>query len=195
MKPTVMKFGGASLTRGSQYKRVAAIVAKAPGPRAVVASAMEGITDFLLRPLPEIRQSERAAGDAIARIRTLHEAAAEEALSTQGERARVGGEISAELSRLERLLYGISYTEELTPKTRDLAASFGERLSVRILAGAAREAGANATAHDADAIGIVTDGVFGGATPDLPAIESRFARELAPRIDAGEVPVITGYFG
>ncbi|HVL87787.1 MAG TPA: aspartate kinase, partial [Candidatus Thermoplasmatota archaeon] len=77
----------------------------------------------------------------------------------------------------------------------DLAASFGERLSVRLLAAACREAGVRAAPLDAEAAGVLTDGVFGGATPDLAATEKRFATEIAPRVETGDVPILTGYYG
>ena len=53
-------------------------------------------------------------------------------------------EVDGTLQRLERLLYGIAYTEETTGKTKDLCVTFGERLSVRVLAGLLRSRGVKA---------------------------------------------------
>lgn len=191
----VMKFGGASLTSGKQYAAVARLVAGERGPRIVVASAMEGITDRILDALPAIRRSEDEARACASGLARNHDAACREALRTKPEHDRVSSELHELLARLERVLYGIAYTEELTPKTRDLVASFGERLSVRLLAACLREAGVRSEALDADKAGIVTNGVFGSATPILDEIEDRLTRDVTPHVESGLVPVMTGFFG
>lgn len=189
----VMKFGGASFTRGSQFNRVADIVAASPGPRAVVVSAMEGVTDKLLKALPRARADEKAVPGLVKELREHHAVAVEEmGLSKDAVLQKQLDELFA---RLDRLLYGISYTEELTPKTQDLAVSFGERWSARMLAACLRARNVRSEPFDADKLGVLTDGKFGQATPLLPVIEQRLGQSLAPQIEQGLVPVITGYFG
>lgn len=189
----VMKFGGASLTRGAQFQRVASIVAQQHGPRAVVVSAMEGVTDMLMKALPKARLDEKAVPGIMKHLRDHHAAAVEEMGLAKDE--RLGRELEELGARLERLLYGISYTTELTPKSQDLAVSFGERFSARMLSACLRAAGVRSEPYDADKLGVLTDGKFGQATPILPVIEERLGQHLAPHIREGLVPVITGFFG
>ena len=189
----VMKFGGASFTRGSQFNRVADLVAQATGPRAVVVSAMEGVTDRLLKALPRARADEKSVPALVKELRDHHAQAVEE--MGLAKDARLQRELDELLARLERLLYGISYTEELTPKTQDFAVSFGERLSARMLSAALRARGVGSEPFDADKLGVLTDGRFGQATPLLQAIEARLTERLVPRMREGLVPVVTGYFG
>lgn len=189
----VMKFGGASLTRGSQFGKVADIVARSHGPRAVVVSAMEGVTDLLLKALPRARLDEKAVPQVVRELRDHHAAAVEE--MGLAKDARLQRELDELFARIERLLYGIAYTTELTPKTQDLAVSFGERLSARMLAACLRARGARSEPFDADKLGILTDGRFGQASPVLPVIEQRLGANLAPQLREGLVAVVTGYFG
>jgi aspartate kinase len=97
--------------------------------------------------------------------------------------------------RLERLLHGIVLTEEITPRTRDLALSFGERLSAPLLAGALSSSGFNSRAVEADKAGLLTDGEFGNASVDPHANRSGFRRHVGALADAGIIPVVTGFFG
>ena len=45
------------------------------------------------------------------------------------------------LTHLERILYGIFYLEEITPRTGDLVQSFGERLSVILVSAMLQDMG------------------------------------------------------
>jgi aspartate kinase len=189
----VMKFGGASFTRGSQFLKVADIVAKAHGPRAVVVSAMEGITDQLLKAQPLAKADEKNVAPVVKALRDHHRLAIEEMGLAKDD--RLAKEVEELLARLERLLYGVAYTTELTPKTQDLAVSFGERLSARMLAACIRAKGLRSEPFDADKLGVLTDGKFGQATPILPAIEQRLQSTLAPQLREGLIGVVTGFFG
>jgi aspartate kinase len=93
------------------------------------------------------------------------------------------------------VLQGIVFTEELTPRTRDLVLSFGERLSCTLLHHAFLAAGEPAVLLESDTIGMITDGKFGQATPVLPLIEKNFQTTVVPHLAEGRIPVITGYFG
>jgi aspartate kinase len=73
-------------------------------------------------------------------------------------------------------------------------ASFGEQLSVTILAAALRERGLRAQAIVATEL-VVTDDHFGDATPLLDETRQRFQQRVRPLLDRGVVPVITGYIG
>jgi aspartate kinase len=156
---------------------------------------MEGVTDQILSSLPKIKDDESQIKVLLGDLRHRHVEAVEQCIKDNSHRLQASEEIDALLQRLERMVYGISYTEELTPKTQDYAVSFGERLSVRVLAAVLREMGVKARACDADDIGILTDGVFGAASPLLHMIERRFHDDLRPQVEQGLIPIITGFFG
>jgi aspartokinase/homoserine dehydrogenase 1 len=192
----VMKFGGTSVGGGKQLRGVAAIVGRyREEPLAVVASAMRGVTDLLLGVANAASASDRRAIRAALReLRERHYAAIEEALDEPANRHDVGREVATRLEQLRRLLTGVALVGELSPRSRDRIAGWGEGCLVPILAGVLREQGIPAQVVGGERV-IVTDDRFGEASPDLAATTARAATTLKPLIDAGVVPVVSGFVG
>jgi aspartate kinase len=67
------------------------------------------------------------------------------------------------LSELEKLLNGILYLGELSPRSRDLLVSYGERMSVRLVAAQLNNLGVPSKAFDSWELGLRTTSNFGGA--------------------------------
>ncbi len=189
----VLKFGGSSLRDGDDYRHVASLIRDRDDKTVIVVSALNGVTDELLEVLPHAKKSQDAIDAFLSRMEDEHHAALATAAPSHPEPA--ASELDELLENLERILYGISYTEELTPKTRDLAASYGERLSARILAAALAEQDQPAKGLDADRIGLVTDGTYGVATARYEDTSPNLHDALVPLVDDGTVPVVTGFFG
>jgi aspartate kinase len=103
--------------------------------------------------------------------------------------------VNKHILKLERLLYGVAYTEELTPRTKDLILSSAERMSAYIMEGVLLCKNVKAKAYEADRLGVVTDGIFCNATADLGKTEKNLHKKLIPHMKNGFVPVITGFFG
>ncbi|MCC6522807.1 MAG: aspartate kinase [Polyangiaceae bacterium] len=179
----VMKFGGSSVADRHQIDKVLAIVRAAARRRpVVVCSAHKGITDALVHAAREAAAG-RLAPDAV--------------LERQRGVARACGVPDALLAPLEAeltdLLRGIYLVRELSPRSLDFVSSFGERMSVRVIADLFRREGLPADAHDVWDLGFVTDGEFGAARP-LPGWEAR-ARAIVEALPADRVPVVTGFIG
>ncbi|MBK7878105.1 MAG: aspartate kinase [Planctomycetes bacterium] len=178
----VQKFGGTSVGGAAPIRRLAEIVARAlPRRPVVVVSAVGGVTNELFRLGAQAlaKTDWKAAHAALAaRHRTiLTELALDPAL------------LDPLLDELAGLLRGIELIGEATPRTQDQLASFGERLSVRIVAAHLAKTGLPARAFDAWDAGLVTDSRFGGARP-LPEAPARIRAALE---GFQGVPVITGY--
>lgn len=177
-----MKFGGSSVAGAEKIARVAAIVkgrlAKKP---VLVVSAFRGVTDDLLALGPE---SLKGRTDRIDVIEKRHREAATEL----GVPFAPLEPLFAELRELSR---GIGLLKELTPRTTDRLASFGERLSVRLVAAAFAKNGIPARAVDAFDAGLLVDEKFGGAAP-LPEADAAIAKAFAA---FKELPVVTGFVG
>ncbi len=188
----IMKFGGVCLSSPEMLEKVVSIVKAEPEDRVVVVSAVATVTDGLLNFVSQPRTDEEI-DEFIVSLRALHlgllprvkEALVAEAEATIAERC----------TKLERLLYGISYTEELTPRTQDLVLSFGERLSSQVGAAWLRAAGLRAEALESEAVGVVTDEHHGNASALLGECTERILGALKPKLKAGIVPVVTGFFG
>lgn len=192
----VMKFGGTSVGSGARLRGVAEIVARhhAAGP-VVVASAMRGVTDLLLGAATAAAAGERAGlRAALATLREQHFKAVEEALDDPATRHEVHREVSLRLAQLRRSLTGVALLGELSPRSLDRVAGWGEGCLAPILAGALRERGLAARVVPAEGI-IVTDDRHGRANPDLAATSRAACRLLPPLIARGVVPVLGGFVG
>jgi len=176
----VLKFGGTSVGSAENLSRVLEIVRAQLGERpVVVVSAHSGVTDELLR----LARAAVAGGYSLRKIRRLHR----ELYASIGVEF---GVIEALLDELNDLLRGLKLVGELTPRSLDLVASFGERMSARGVAAYLSAHGIPAEAVDAWDLGLRTDSRFGEATPDpasFPAIKKELARF------SGAVPVVTGF--
>lgn len=78
------------------------------------------------------------------------------------------------LTGLERLLEGITYIEELTPRTMDFLISFGERMSVHIIAATLNKMGVPAQPFNSWDLGMRTTSEFGSAEVNLSRTALRF---------------------
>jgi len=194
----VLKFGGASLKDGNSLKQIAEVISTTKGPKAIVLSAFNGVTDELNNLLSRILNkhfSEKQISTFVNKLKLEHLEFLKQALSgimVFDETYRL---IEGQCNRLERLLYGLRYIDEITERSRDLINSFGERLSIIIATEALTHLGINCKALEADKIGVVTDGLFGKSSAILPVVRKNMGRFVLPLIRRNIVPVITGYFG
>jgi aspartate kinase len=190
----VLKFGGSSLKNGEALKRVCRIIAADDEWKVVVASALSGVTEELIQFVSQLRKEEEVEVF-IKSLEEKHVALLKEAVSNEGIRKAACAKVKEKILRLERALYGFCYLEELTPRTKDIVQSLGERLSVVLVAAALQDMGVKAVAVDADELGIITDGVYGAATADLEATRKHVCPKVRAMFDHGETPVVTGFFG
>ncbi len=190
-KDKVAKFGGACVSKAEMYDRVAAILKADAGRRFVVVSAVAGVTDSLVQVLGKPRE-EKELDLFLADLKKKHLGLLPR---TRTDHERTLEAIDALATKLGRLLYGIAYTEEITPRIRDFVLSFGERLSAQVVASNLRSRGLDAEAFEADQIGLMTDENYGNATALLPETRAQMAPLLRRQADAGHVSVITGFFG
>jgi aspartate kinase len=155
----------------------------------VVLSAMGDTTDALLEAADRaLDEGPDTVGPSLKRIADIHMDALKELHLAE----RAAETIRPLLAELGSLLTGVSLIKELTEKTRDFLVSFGERLSVRVAAGWLRSLGMNAQAFDAWDLGFVSDAQFTRAEL-VAGCEASVAAAVAPLIEAGVLPVVTGF--
>ena len=175
----VMKFGGAALADGPAVERVCALVREQGGPRPVlVVSAHQGVTE-MLDTVARSAATGLSEGD---RVRIRHRTLLRQ-LGLDSEL------LDRHFTEFFGLLDGIQQRGQLAPGERDLALSFGERMSARIVAQALRARGVLATPVDAFDLGLTSDSSFGNARPQNDSLgEVRAALEQVTGI-----PVVTGF--
>lgn len=179
-----MKFGGSSVANAERIRHVADVISAYKNDRPIVVlSAMGDTTDHLLEA------ADNALGGTVdvEKISALHN----ETISALG---LDGAEIEALLVELRELLQGISMLKELTKRTRDYLVSFGERMSVRIMAAYLTKTGVPSVARDAWDVGITSDSNFMSAEP-LEKCWVNIPKKFAAYVDGTDnaIPIVTGF--
>jgi len=202
----VHKFGGTSVGDTQRFASVADIIIDhagtgamrfekrvAPARIVVVVSAMSGVTNQLIAGARAAAEGKDTVYRKIkAGLLNRHLDVVETLLTHSPERLEVGGFVEDRLHDLERLYRSIAVLGEVTVRGCDTVASFGERLSVNILAAVLRERDVRAQAISATEL-LVTDDNFGEATPLMDATRQRLRQRILPLVERGVIPVITGY--
>jgi aspartate kinase len=191
----VMKFGGTSVQDAEAIDRVAAIVRERLAEKpVVVVSALAKITDQLLAMAAAAGAGNRDQALELSRsARERHYNTAVDLLGTHAFE-QIAPELEADFKALDELLRGVVAVGELTPRTTDTIAGFGERVSSKIAAAAFSQRGIEASHVDSRAC-IVTDANFGKAVPQFAETDARLAEMLEPLLERGRVPVMGGFIG
>jgi len=187
-----MKFGGTCLGSDDALQRVARVVRDEKDQRMVVVSAASGVTNSLKEFMSKPR-NEKEIDDFLLTTKLRHVDMLPK--KDGGNRKEALEMIESKITKLERLLYGITYTEELTPRTNDLILSFGERLMAIVVASRLDHLGLNSVPMEADALGLVTSEHHGNAIALLDKCEKNMGSTLESAVKKGIVPVVTGFFG
>ena len=185
MNLVVMKFGGTSVDGAEAMRRVGEIVRRSPARKTIVVlSACAGVTNQLLRigHLAADGGPEEAAA-IIQELTRRHLMIARDLLSPS-VRPEVEAAIEAAGAELLGFVRGISVLGELTPRSLDLLASYGERLSSLVFAASLNGSAPGSTLVDARTF-MVTDDQYTKATPDLEETSARLQRIVGPLLEAG----------
>jgi aspartate kinase len=191
----VMKFGGTSVQDAKAIEQAAAIV---EGRRAqkpvVVVSAMSKVTDQLLAMARAAGNGDRKSALSLSRaLRERHYNTAGELLGT-ALFTEFHGDLGVYFEALDELLRGIAAVGELTPRTTDHVAAFGEILSSRIVTAAFSAYGLDSAMVDSREC-VVTDNEHMRAAPLMEETNQRLRAKVQPVLDKGRVPVMGGFIG
>jgi aspartate kinase len=191
----VMKFGGTSVQDAKAIDRVAHIVQGRLADRpVVVVSAMAKVTDSLLAMGKAAGGGDRKSALKMARaLRERHYDTAGELLGT-ALFTEFHGDLGADFEDLDELLRGIGAVGEITPRTYDYVASFGEVLSSKIVAAAFVARGLPGTHVDSRQC-LLTDSAYTRAVPQFDETNERLRKKVKPLVEAGKVPVMGGFIG
>jgi aspartate kinase len=188
----ILKFGGTSVADAECIRRVAGIIARERRPRAVVVSALAGVTDALLHLAgcggtipgnPPPRALDTLLRRHTAAVQLVRERAARVAL--EHELYAIAGHVAATLE---------SAPGRLSPRSRDEVAAAGELWSSRLLAAVLADSGVPAAWIDARQV-MRTNSRHGSAVPDLARTRDAVTRLVVPQLSRGVVAVLGGFIG
>ena len=188
----VLKFGGTSVATPDALERVCHIVRGASAP-VVVVSATAGTTNALIAAARAAAGGDIVAAEAtMARLAASHDDLLRKA--ARKEMGEAGATLEELAQRTKALLRSVAILHECSARSQDAIVSYGELSSAEIVAAALRSHGIDAQAVPATRI-VVTDDAFGNAAPAFEETYARTRDELAPMLERGVVPVVTGFIG
>lgn len=191
-----MKFGGTSMGDAARIKIAAKICADAQRqrPTAVIVSAMSKVTDMLLETLRHAEGGDAAGVETmLAKLAAKHRDCCEGLLDGL-VRAETQNILNSILAEFVRIAQGILMLGERPPRSVDEAIAVGERLSANLIAAYLRAQGSDAVAVNAREV-IVTDAVFGNASPLMDQTREKALNRLKPDLDRGRLVILTGFNG
>jgi len=192
VKWKVHKFGGTSVLSAERYKGVYQIVMNrlAPGPKAIVVSAMKGVTDDLLKVV-DLAKNQTDYHGLLAQIAERHRTEI---------RALLGLEKTAEhpllatvernFKELEEILRSVWLVRNASERIVDLISGMGEVWSAQILNAYFAKQGQRSTWLDAREV-LVIQASGGRVVVDWQRSREKFSRWLAA--NPFELIVVTGF--
>ncbi len=198
MSTLVMKFGGTSVGSVKALSQAADVIEGEVGSwdrLVVVVSAMSGVTDRLIRGALTAAHGDADTFAEIAEdLSSLHHATIDGVLLDYPARAEVHDAVDALLGEYTSFCASVNVLGEITPRALDAISSLGERMNARTMSALLRSRGLRSCSVDATEL-IVTDATFQNALPLMGLTEERARERLAPLLEQGLIPVVTGFIG
>jgi len=186
----VMKFGGTSVGSERALRSVLSVVKGDEAKKALVVSAMSGVTNSLIGLMRE----EQGASDAFFDELLWKHTSAVRSMMHEGPLKDLESKLKVRVAGLRQV---VDRYQEASSRIilHDTISSWGERLSSLMVASLLKSNGVDALAMTSEEAGIVAVGAPGNGTADLEATSRNFKRSVLPQIEAGKTVVITGYYG
>src|ERR1700761_4145082 len=188
----ILKFGGTSVGSVQSIQTLLNILkneVKQPGDKPVVVlSAMSGVTNLLIS-MAENAAEGKDFNEPLAELEKRHFEVVKGLLEIQNQNPALT-RLKINFNQLEELLQGILTLCELTPKTRDMVLSYGERCSTLMISKIAAQYFPEALFVDASEV-IKTDSSFGQAKVNTEITE-QLIRGLHQE-NKGKMLFVTGF--
>ncbi|PTQ99606.1 aspartate kinase [Mucilaginibacter yixingensis] len=187
----VLKFGGTSVGSVKSISTVIDILKQedmSQGAPVVVLSAMSGVTNLLVQ-MAEQAAAGREFTQHLAELETKHYGVVKELLDVQNQNP-VLTRLKIYFNQLEDLLQGVLTLRELTPKTRDLILSYGERCSSMMISRIAMQHFPACLFVDATEV-VKTDSSYGQAKVNMD-LTSLLVNDLY-RNNSDKILFVTGF--
>ena len=194
----VLKFGGTSVSSTQNIRNVANLIKKLTKDHKIIPvfSAISGVTDDLIRITNLIQNRNKEAASSLAKkIIKMHTDIADQCVKNPKIKKDLVNKMKTDLDELQDLLHGMLLLGEVTPRSSDYLISFGERLSINLVAFTLNEIGVKAVPMTGKDVGIVTDSNFGGAKPLMDTTRLHVSHIVENLLQKKIMPVIGGFAG
>jgi aspartate kinase len=194
----IMKFGGKSLGEGNRIKNCAELATKNldDSSTIVVVSAIGETTNHLIELAEQASKGRMEAVQRLLKqIRIMHADAVQSAIKNARTQMATLDQMDRLFLDLEKLSLASCTIKEVTLRTKDMLLSFGERLSSIIMENVINDLGIKSKSFTGGEAGIITDEVFGEATPLMDLTKAKVRSKLSPLLEQRIIPVVAGFIG
>ncbi len=169
----VLKFGGTSVANAENIKLVAGIIGEASKKdrTIIVVSALGGITDTLLAAAALAGEGNESFREKLAIIEQRHLDTVKQLLPV-ARQSQLLSLVKKCCNEIEDICNGIFLLGELTPRSMDRIAGYGEWISSQIVSASLNSSGIDATWKDSREI-IVTNDTFTAAEVDFKSTQEK----------------------
>jgi aspartokinase/homoserine dehydrogenase 1 len=193
-RPAIHKFGGAALADAESIRAILRIITTLNGPQVVVVSALGAMTDLMFDLVDQAESGHvDLAIEGTERFRQRHLTVASDLLP-KSSFPRVAQTIEETSDDLLALLKALAVLHESSDRIRDHIVARGERLSAMLVATALNNRRIKATTVDPAEV-LITDGPYGGASPDINATRRAALKIIMPLLAEGRTVIIPGFLG
>ncbi|MBS1666920.1 MAG: bifunctional aspartate kinase/homoserine dehydrogenase I [Bacteroidetes bacterium] len=163
----VLKFGGSSVANAENIGKTISIILETvkKDRTIVVASALGGITDILLKSGALAAAGDEAYQEQLQIIEQRHLETVKELIPLTSQ-SSVLSMVKRSCNEIEDICKGVFMLGEMSERTKDRIMSYGELLSTQIISGRLKTLGVDNIWKDSRTL-IVTDSQFGFATVDF----------------------------
>lgn len=187
----VLKFGGTSVANADNIAKVVKVVEQTlqKGPAVVVVSALGGVTDLLLGAASLAAAGDESFREKLLLVEQRHLDTVKQLMPVDRQSAQLSL-VKKACNEIEDICNGIYLLRELTARSRDRIASYGEWLSSQLIAARFNSGGTPAVWKDAREL-IRTNSAFTAAEVDY-TVTNRQIREYFAAADA-RLTILPGF--
>jgi aspartokinase/homoserine dehydrogenase 1 len=188
----IHKFGGTSVLNSERFIGVSKIIASldSHSRRGIVVSAMKGVTDGLIETVELARTRDNSYQEKLEGLKKRHLDAVPGMVRAASEVARLRGVLEKDFLELGEVLRGVYLAKNVSERTAELVAGFGEVWSAQLLQALLREQGMKAAWLDARDV-LVVEPQEHSVVVDWK--ESQRRLDLWIEKEPADVVVITGF--
>ena len=194
----VIKYGGTSISTAKDIQAVTKHINSLSKKNQilVVCSAISGTTDDLIEISESIKKENKSKAEQLAsKITNRHKQLAKQTIKKSDVRKKLLKELDQNFTELLALIDGMVLLGEVTPRTMDYLFSFGERLSIKLVASAIADSGKKSISLTGKEVGIVTDSNFGESKPLMDTTRLRVSKTVNTMFSKKTIPVVGGFTG
>jgi len=188
---TVIKYGGSNLKEPGSINRLKEIISNYDVAPVIVVSAFFGVTDLLVRKLPEIINNKCAITDILEHLRKENLKQLESQINSSEKQNAIIDLAEERLKELENYLNGIFLIGELPAFLEDTVVSFGEKMSSLIITGILKASEIDCEEILPENIPLITNGEFGHAQVDI----SKSKWKVYAKLSDQKVLIVPGFYG